>query len=91
MLTNEFNSYIHQSYTWSRFEITQDLFNKLMSYVDVYPTFLDIVQLFGEKSGPVEESFTLFFNNLTPSPDPDLQGNQRCGFGSYNRLLPNRI
>ncbi|MCJ1426929.1 hypothetical protein MMC29_004832, partial [Sticta canariensis] len=47
--------YIHQSYTWSSFEITQDLFNALMSYLDVYPTFLDIVQLFGEKPGPLEE------------------------------------
>ncbi|MCJ1462465.1 hypothetical protein MMC07_001067 [Pseudocyphellaria aurata] len=72
--------YIYQSYTWSNFEITLELFNALTSYLNVYPTFLDIVQLFGQKPGPVEESFTLFFDHLTPSPDIGLLGNKRCGF-----------
>ncbi|MCJ1271177.1 hypothetical protein MMC22_011076 [Lobaria immixta] len=72
--------YIYQSYTWSPFQISQELFNNLISHLNVSPSLLDIIQLFGEKPGPVEESFTSYFDNLTLSPEKGPQVDRRCSY-----------
>ena len=82
LLMSWFASYMYQTYTWSPFEITESLFSALISYLNPYPTFLDIVQIFGEKAGPVEESFTLYFENFIPNSDDELRGDQSCSFGT---------
>lgn len=33
----------------------------------MHPRFLDVVRIFSEKIGPVEESFNAFFVNIAPS------------------------
>ncbi|KAI9800578.1 MAG: hypothetical protein M1833_003236 [Piccolia ochrophora] len=74
--------YVTQSYTWSTLQISEEMFRQLRSSLGVNPRFLDIVQLFGEKAGPVEESHTSFFGHLSPHRSPQSLdiASQRCSF-----------
>jgi hypothetical protein len=56
-------SFLDQSYTWSRLQICEEHFRKLFACLKVHPSFLEIVHVFCEKVGPVEESFNSFFFN----------------------------
>jgi hypothetical protein len=60
------NSLISQSYTWSRLSICEEHFRMLFTRLKVHPDFLDIVRVFCEKTGPVEESFSDFFVKISP-------------------------
>ncbi|KAI9788754.1 MAG: hypothetical protein M1816_006611 [Peltula sp. TS41687] len=60
--------FIRQSYTWSRLLISEEIFRRLFTRLKVHPDFLDVVHIFGEKVGPVEESFSAFFAQLSPQP-----------------------
>jgi hypothetical protein len=55
------NSFIDQSYTWSRLCISEEHFRRLFTRMAVHPNFLDVVRLFCEKTGPVEEGFSSLF------------------------------
>lgn len=76
-------SFIAQSYTWSRLQISEQLFRKLVTRLRVHPAFLDVVHLFSEKVGPVEESFNHFFANF--SVQPSLQSPLGSEQGSYGK------
>lgn len=65
-------SFLDQSYTWSRLQICEEHFRKLFTCLKVHPSFLDIVHVFCEKIGPVEESFNGFFINHS---DQHVRGN----------------
>lgn len=56
-------SFLNQSYTWSRLQISEEHFRKLFTCLKVHPNFLDIVYVFREKVRPLEESFSGFFIN----------------------------
>ncbi|KAH8708494.1 hypothetical protein GQ44DRAFT_463058 [Phaeosphaeriaceae sp. PMI808] len=65
---NTFMFFINQSYTWSRMCISEEHFRRLFTRLAVHPSFLDIVYLFGAKVGPVEESFSSLFVDISPQP-----------------------
>jgi hypothetical protein len=46
--------------------ISEEHFRRLFSRLRVHPNFLDIVQLFSQKVGPVEEGFSSFFAETFP-------------------------
>lgn len=50
-------SFLGQTYTWSRPQICEGHFRKLFTCLKVQPSFLDIVHVFCEKVGPVEDRF----------------------------------
>jgi hypothetical protein len=78
-------SFINQSYTWSRLQISEELFQKLFTRLRVHPSFLDVVYVFSEKIGPVEESFNHFFVHLNTQPSSQpLVGS---GLISYGKQL----
>ncbi|OCL06759.1 hypothetical protein AOQ84DRAFT_389976 [Glonium stellatum] len=51
---------IRQNFSWSSLQISEDL-RQLFASQEVHPNFLDVVHVFGEKTEPVEESFSTFF------------------------------
>lgn len=57
--TNVF--FIRQSFSWGRLLISEEMLRKLFTSQKVHPNFLDVVHVFGEKTEPVEESFSTFF------------------------------
>ena len=65
-------SFIDQSYTWSRLCISEEYFRRLFTQMAVHPNFVDVVRLFCEKTGPVEEGFSSLFMNMS---EGDLSGN----------------
>ncbi|PVH75485.1 hypothetical protein DL98DRAFT_536503 [Cadophora sp. DSE1049] len=69
---NSSSFFLNQSYTWSRLQICEEHFRKLFTCLKVHPDFLDIVQVFGEKVRPLEESFNGFFSNCF---DQNTRGN----------------
>jgi hypothetical protein len=83
LLTFWCTSFINQSYTWSRLQISEELFRKLVTRLRVHPSFLDIVHVFSEKVGPVEETYNHFFVNL--SLQPSLQPLVGAESGSYGK------
>lgn len=58
--------FINQSYTWSRLCISEEHFRRLFTRLGVHPSFLDVVHLFSEKIGPVEEGFSSLFVDISP-------------------------
>ncbi|RYO26177.1 hypothetical protein AA0111_g8172 [Alternaria arborescens] len=64
--------FIDQSYTWSRLCISEEYFRRLFTQMAVHPNFVDVVRLFCEKTGPVEEGFSSLFMNMS---EGDLSGN----------------
>ncbi len=66
------DSFLHQSYTWSRLEICEEHFRKLFTCLKVDPSFLEIVHVFCEKVRPVEDGFNGFFFNYS---DQLVKGN----------------
>ncbi|OCK75784.1 hypothetical protein K432DRAFT_307764 [Lepidopterella palustris CBS 459.81] len=55
------SSFIRQRFSWGRLLISEDTVRKLFTSLTVHPDFLEVVHLFGEKSEPVEESFSVYF------------------------------
>ena len=54
-------SSIRQSFSWSRLQISEEDLRQLFANQEVHPNFLDIVHIFGEKTEPIDESFSTFF------------------------------
>lgn len=52
---------IRQSFSWSRLQISEEDLRQLFANQEVHPNFLDIVHIFGEKTEPIDESFSTFF------------------------------
>jgi hypothetical protein len=76
------NSFIDQSYTWSRLCISEEHFRRLFTRMAVHPNFLDVVRLFCEKTGPVEEGFSSLFMHTSErdlSSDHSMLG-QDCSY-----------
>jgi hypothetical protein len=64
---------IHRSkLTWSRLCISEEHFRRLFTHMAVHPNFIDVVRLFCEKTGPVEEGFSSLFMNMS---EEDLSSN----------------
>ncbi|KAF2682038.1 hypothetical protein K458DRAFT_433038 [Lentithecium fluviatile CBS 122367] len=91
---------IHQSYTWSRLCISEEHFRRLFTRLGVHPGFLDVVFLFREKLGPVEEGFSSAFVDISPPAVHDIQAGttQGCSYhigynikyvARHGRALPN--
>ncbi|OJJ39788.1 hypothetical protein ASPWEDRAFT_105628, partial [Aspergillus wentii DTO 134E9] len=59
-------SFLHQRYSWSRLQVSETFLRQLFTLLKVHPDFLEIIFLFGEKIGPVEESFGSFFSHCRP-------------------------
>jgi hypothetical protein len=57
-------SFIDQSYTGSRLCISEEHFRWLSTQMAVHPKFPNVVRLFCEKTGPVEEGFSSLFMNM---------------------------
>ena len=74
------NSFIDQSYTWSRLCISEEHFRRLFTRMAVHPNFLDVVRLFCEKTGPVEEGFSSLF----------VQTSERDHSGNHSMLSRDR-
>jgi len=58
----------------------------LFTRLRVHPNFLDVVHIFCEKVGPVEESFNSFFTNVTPQSSLNGQGfgaSQNSSYGTF--------
>ncbi|KAI9763753.1 MAG: hypothetical protein M1839_006316, partial [Geoglossum umbratile] len=65
--------YIVSDFSWSQLLISEEILRKLFTYMCVHPHFLDIIHLFGEKLGPVEESLSIYFDNMiSPKPSTSL-------------------
>jgi hypothetical protein len=62
------SSQIAQEDSWSQLLITEALFRKLLTVLNVHPGFLDVVHAFSMKITASEESFTAFFSRLGPEP-----------------------
>ncbi|KAI9893694.1 MAG: hypothetical protein M1814_005910 [Vezdaea aestivalis] len=54
-----------QDYTWSLLGISGAVFGCLASHLNPYPRLFDIIRTFGEKAGPVEESLSTYYDNLS--------------------------
>jgi hypothetical protein len=80
----DFNqSFINQTYTWSRLEISEELLRKLFTRLRVHPDFLNVLHIFGEKVAPIEESYNYFFAHIHPEQTLHLssQSNTLCSYG----------
>jgi hypothetical protein len=47
----------------------------------VHPDFVEVLMIFGEKLGPVEESFSTFFSHCHPQQGADPFSNAMCSYG----------
>lgn len=50
------NSFIPQQYSWGRFLISYEATCKLLTYLQVFPAFINILRAFGERAGFDDES-----------------------------------
>ncbi|KAJ8112408.1 hypothetical protein OPT61_g5219 [Boeremia exigua] len=57
--------FIDQSHSWSRLCICEEHCRRLFTRLGVHPNFLDVVHLFSEKIGPVEEGFSSLFVDIS--------------------------
>ncbi|KAF1927264.1 uncharacterized protein M421DRAFT_65877 [Didymella exigua CBS 183.55] len=81
------SSFIDQSYTWSRLRISEEHFRRLFTQMAVHPNFLDVVRLFCEKTGPVEEGFSSLFIHMSErdhSRDLSTPGRDCSYYIGYN-------
>ena len=61
-LTDVCASLIPQQGSWGRLVIDEKSFRKLLTTFKVFPSFVDIVRSFGEKTGYEDDSFGCFCN-----------------------------
>jgi hypothetical protein len=66
-------SIIRQEYSWGRFQITLDTFQKLLIYEGVFPAFLDCVHAFGFKIDEDEKVWD-GFRTYIPGSDQNYEG-----------------
>lgn len=66
------------------------MFDHLISELNIHSSFLDIVQLFGEKDGPVEEDLTSYFDHIIPyfSAKPAEEVKTRAEICSLGTISP---
>ncbi|KAH6614309.1 hypothetical protein C7974DRAFT_74101 [Boeremia exigua] len=72
--------FLKQSSSWSRLCISEEHFRRLFTRLVVHPSFLDVVHLFSEKIGPVEEGFSSFFVHVSPSSDTSTMIEHNCSY-----------
>ncbi|KAL2820554.1 hypothetical protein BDW59DRAFT_174470 [Aspergillus cavernicola] len=58
--------FLYKPNSWAQLQVSAEFLRKLFTFLHVHPEFLDIVFLFGEKRGPVEQSFSSFFSHCRP-------------------------
>ena len=77
------SSQIAQEDSWSPLLITEELFRRLLTVLNVHPRFLDVVHVFGEKVTAFEESFTACFTRISP----ELSSSKERGYGTIHGQL----
>ena len=50
------NSFIPQQYSWGRLLISYEATCKLLTYLQVFPAFIDTLRAFGERTGFQEDT-----------------------------------
>lgn len=80
------SSFIKQSYTWSRLNISEEHLRRLFTRLKIHPYFLDVVYLFSEKIGPVEEGFSSLFVEIS-SPTGQSIGSMACEECNYRTVI----
>ena len=50
------NSFIPQQYSWGRLLISYEATCKLLTYLQVFPAFIDTLRAFGERTGFEEDT-----------------------------------
>ena len=73
-------SFLRQNYTWSQLRISEELLRKLFTRLKVHPDFLEVLLSFGEKIGPVEESFGSFFSHCHRQQQENRHINMVCSY-----------
>ena len=66
--------------------MSENLLKKLFSRIQVHPNFLEILFLFGDKIGPVEESFSSFFSHCRPYNVDNPYIEPTCSYGTLSRF-----
>ncbi|KAL4801855.1 hypothetical protein BDV18DRAFT_164668 [Aspergillus unguis] len=75
--------FLRQGYSWGPLQMTAEFLKKLFTFVQVHPEYLDVVTLFSEKLGPVEQSFSSFFSHCWP--DRSAVAESACSYNvGYN-------
>ena len=74
-------SFLYQYDSWGQLRVSAEFLKKLFSFLRVHPEYLDIVFLFAEKSGPVEQSYSSFFSHCRPLSSENLATESGCSYG----------
>lgn len=61
--------------------MSETFLRQLFTLLKVHPDFLEIIFLFGEKIGPVEESFGSFFSHCRPQNVQNPFVEPACSYG----------
>ncbi|CBF87360.1 uncharacterized protein ANIA_11210 [Aspergillus nidulans FGSC A4] len=73
--------FLYQYDSWGQLRVSAEFLKKLFSFLRVHPEYLDIVFLFAEKSGPVEQSYSSFFSHCRPLSSENLATESGCSYG----------
>ncbi|KAL4812940.1 hypothetical protein BDW67DRAFT_193159 [Aspergillus spinulosporus] len=77
--------FLYQYDSWGQLRLSAEFLKKLFSFLRVHPEYLDIVFLFAEKSGPVEQSFSSLFSHCRPLLTGNPAAGPRCSYDiGYN-------
>ncbi|KAL5044294.1 hypothetical protein BDW71DRAFT_199150 [Aspergillus fruticulosus] len=77
--------FLHQYDSWGQLRVSAEFLKKLFSFLRVHPEYLDIVFLFAEKSGPVEQSFSSLFSHCRPLSTGNPAAESACSYDiGYN-------
>ncbi|KAL4745151.1 hypothetical protein BDW72DRAFT_198914 [Aspergillus terricola var. indicus] len=77
--------FLHQYDSWGQLRVSAEFLKKLFSFLRVHPEYLDIVFLFAEKSGPVEQSFSSLFSHCRPLSTGNPADELMCSYDiGYN-------
>ncbi|KAL6234073.1 hypothetical protein BDW75DRAFT_251666 [Aspergillus navahoensis] len=78
-------SFLHQYDSWGQLRVSAEFLKKLFSFLRVHPEYLDIVFLFAEKSGPVEQSFSSLFSHCRSLSTGNSAAEPACSYDiGYN-------
>jgi hypothetical protein len=75
------SSVIRQEYSWGRFRATQELFQKILTYHDVFPPFIDAAHAFGFKTDEDDKVWDGFRASISDSVWEDKS---HARFGTWN-------
>ena len=81
-------SFLHQNYSWGRLQVSETILRQLFTGLQVHPEFLEILFLFGEKIGPIEESFSSFCSHCRPAVTSLSSSGPSSPMCSYGMQLP---